>query len=183
LFIAVNLPAAEKARLATVLHELRRTSLPIRWAEPDALHITLKFLGEVAEQRRDEIAEATFRAAHGVAPFDVEIGDFGAFPARSRPRILWIGVTEPPEFRELHERIEREFEPLGFAREERDFSPHLTLGRVKGAGRLGRNDVDRIAPRPEFHARISVEAIDLMRSRLAAGGARHELLVRSALNR
>lgn len=178
----MNLPDAVKARLATVLHELRRTSLPVRWAEADALHITMKFLGEVAEPRRDEITAALFHAARGVAPFDIEIGGFGAFPAHSRPRILWIGVKASPEFHELHERVEREFEPLGFAREERDFSPHLTLGRVKGAGRLDRSDVDRIAPRPEYHATISVAAIDLMRSHIGPDGARHELLVRGSLN-
>jgi 2'-5' RNA ligase len=178
----VNLPGAEKAQLGTILRELQRPSLPVRWAEPDALHITLKFLGEVAERRSDEITAALLRAAHGVAAFDVDISDFGAFPARSRPRTLWLGVTAPPEFRELHACLEREFEALGFAREAREFSPHLTLGRVKNAGRLGRDDVDRLALRADYHATFSVAAIDLMRSHLGAAGARHELIVRAALN-
>lgn len=175
LFVAVNLPESEKARLAETLDGLRTSPLPVRWVQPDSLHITLKFLGEVPETLAPEIMHADERVADRCAPFDVAIGGFGMFPTRTRPRVFWIGVAAPPELLAAQEMVERNIEPLGYPREKRAFNPHLTLGRVKShAGRLDQAEVDRIAATVVYKAVIQVESIDLMRSFLSPRGARYE---------
>ncbi|MGQ0814326.1 MAG: RNA 2',3'-cyclic phosphodiesterase [Gemmatimonadota bacterium] len=182
LFVAVNLPDAEKARLGAVLEQLRATTLPFRWVEADSLHITLKFLGNVADERCAQIADALERVARGVASFDVEIGGFGAFPSRARPRVIWIGVNGPPALYELHERVDKELEPLGFAREERPFRPHLTLGPIKNKARINSAELDRTTSSIVYNAVIGVESIDLMRSHLSPRGAKYERIARNGLS-
>jgi 2'-5' RNA ligase len=182
LFVAVNLPDAEIARLAAVLATFSASDLPFRWVAAESIHITLKFLGEVPDARVTEIGAALRRAAAGVAPFDVAIGGFGAFGARSRPRVLWVGVAAPPALHELQERVEAQIEPLGYPREQRDFSPHLTIGRLKkDAGKVDIAGLDRIMASAVYKARITVESADLMRSHLSPRGARYERIGRAVL--
>jgi 2'-5' RNA ligase len=184
LFIAVNLPEHEKARLAEILDVLRTTALPVRWVQRESLHITLKFLGEVPERQVAEIAAANERVADRCAPFELEVGGFGTFPSRTRPRVFWIGVATPPQLVELQELVEENIEPLGYPREKRAFHPHLTLGRVKSdAGKLDSAAVDRILSSLVYKAVVRVDSIDLMRSHLSPRGARYERIHAANLGR
>lgn len=184
LFVAVNLPETEKARLGEILDELRNTPAPIRWVNSDSLHLTLKFLGEVPEARVAELTSANERVADRFAPFDVEIGGFGVFPSRTRARVFWIGVQAPPALLELQALVERNIAPLGFPTEKRVYSPHLTIGRAKNdAGKIDPAAVDRIAARAVYKATVTVESIDLMRSHLSPRGARYERIHQAALGR
>lgn len=174
LFVAVNFPEAERARLGSVLEDLAQTRLPIRWVTPDSLHITLKFLGEVADAQVEGIVPALGRVARSVPSFDVALGGFGAFPTLQRPRILWLGVQAPDQLRDLQERVEDEFTPLGFPREERPFHAHVTLGRLKNAAEVDSAQLDRILSTVGYRSAVEVGSIDLMRSHTGAGGARYE---------
>lgn len=184
LFVAVNLPDTDKARLGEILDELRASSAPVRWVNSDSLHITLKFLGDVAEARVPELTVANARVADRFAPFDLEIGGFGVFPSRTRARVFWIGVQAPPVLLEMQDLVERNIAPLGFPTEKRVFSPHLTIGRAKSdAGKIDPAAVDRIAARVVYKASVTVESIDLMRSHLSPRGARYERIHKAALGR
>jgi len=131
-FIAIDIPEPQKERIASLQDRLRRLGGRIGWTRPEGIHLTLKFLGDVEEERVPLVAEAVARAASSTAPFEIEIAGAGAFPNLRRPRVLWVGITEPTgRLKGLARAIEQELVPLGFPPEGRDFSPHLTLGRVK----------------------------------------------------
>jgi RNA 2',3'-cyclic 3'-phosphodiesterase len=175
LFVAVNLPPAEKDRLGAILDALMHSSLPFRWVEPESLHITLKFLGEVAEARYEAVVAGIERAAEGISPFDVDVGGFGAFPSLARPRILWMAVGASTVLGEAQRRVEHEMEILGFPPEARPFHAHVTLGRASaGAGRVDGGQLDRITAPLVYKGCVRVESIDLMRSHTASRGARYE---------
>jgi len=102
----------------------------IRWTRPEGFHLTLKFLGHVPDDRIDRVIEA-LKPLCDFQRFPVEVKGFGFFPNARRPRVLWVGVKAPPALQGLAERLEASMERVGFAREQRSFTPHLTLARFK----------------------------------------------------
>ncbi len=134
IFIAIELPEEIRSALAALQDDLSRARADVGWTKPDNQHLTLKFLGEVEEQRIGQIAPACQSAIIGATPFTVSIKDTGAFPNLRQPRVLWAGLAEGiTELRELHTRLDEQLSALGFEKEARVFKPHLTLGRVKSA--------------------------------------------------
>lgn len=182
LFVAVNLPSHEKDRLAAMLENLRTLTVPVRWVEPDSLHVTLKFLGEVAEARVEEIEDGVANAAQAVRPFELQIGGFGVFPSPNRARVFWIGLEASPGLKKLQQRVEEEISPLGFPTEKREFQPHLTLGRAKGESKVGREDVERVGALVGYNATVEITSADLMRSHLSPRGAHYERIYSAKLN-
>ncbi len=180
--MAINLPDAEKTRLIRSLQALPVADLPARWVEPDALHITLKFLGEVLDARLPEVIGALAAAAADAEAFDVAISGFGAFPSLARPNVLWVGVQAGAEMAELHRRLDRAFVPLGFAAEERAFRPHITVARVRKDGRIrDRAAMDRIKAAFDYKTEFRARSVELMRSRLGGRSARYEVMQRMEL--
>lgn len=174
LFIAINLPADVREMLWEVTAPLRAARYPVRWVAADAIHLTLKFLGEVEAAREDEIAGGIAAAVGGAKLFPLPVGGFGAFPSAQRPRVVWVGLEPVPPLELLQHRVEQEMERLGFPTEGRPFHPHLTLGRVKRDARpaaLGglATDLDSLV----YETEVSVESVDLMQSTLTPRGARY----------
>ncbi len=131
-FICIELPADLRQQLLDMQTQLRSLGHGVSWVKPDGIHLTLKFLGDVEAGQMDAIAEAVGRAAADIADFAVTVQGLGAFPNFRRPRVLWAGIQEQSGLlKKLQHQIEIELAHLGYPREERDFSPHLTLGRVK----------------------------------------------------
>lgn len=132
-FIAVELDAGLKATLTRVQAALRDQVPPrsVRWVQPNAIHLTLKFLGDTPPEKVDSIQAALARAAAEVEPFAFGVSGVGCFPDMRRPRVVWLGLHEPGgHLSRLWKAIEAHVAPLGFPTESRPFSPHLTLGRV-----------------------------------------------------
>ncbi len=100
LFVAINPPEAVRERIGVGTAELRRLG-GVRWVDPGALHITLKFIGASDEGRANEVAASLRRVAAGHAPFDVGLSGVGAFPSLQRPRVVWVGVGPGPEIARL----------------------------------------------------------------------------------
>ena len=131
-FICIELPAHILERIAELQSQLKPLADGVSWTKPEGIHLTLKFLGDVESGRIGAIAEAVARACQGIAAFPVTIAGSGAFPNPGRPRVLWIGVREiSGKLMKLQSRIEEELAALGYPREERRFSPHLTMARIK----------------------------------------------------
>jgi RNA 2',3'-cyclic 3'-phosphodiesterase len=130
LFLAFDLPTAVRNALATLGQRLKPECRAARWVRPESLHVTLKFLGETDPQKVPAIraALAPIRSAEPVA---MEFRVLGFFPNEFKPRVLWCGVQATPNLVALAAAIEQALEPLGFARETRTFSPHLTLARME----------------------------------------------------
>lgn len=161
----------------------------IRWIPPGQIHLTLKFLGEIEEERIDAAKAATARAARtaegdppGAGPFRLTIEGLGAFPPHGGARVLWAGCGEGADaLCSLAARVEAAFAGEGFPPEERPFSPHLTLARVKDpdAGRRLSRGLASL-PREPFGA-LGVGTLVLYRSELSRSGAEHVELFRVAL--
>lgn len=181
LFVAIELPREVRGRLEALLEELRPMPLRVGWVRPEGVHLTLKFLGEVAPGRLDRVTEALHATETDLAPLRLAAGGVGTFPERGVPRVLWAGVTgEIGQLMTLQKAIDRTLERIGFAPESRAFHPHLTLGRVKEAGRGDwRSFLDRHAETSlgSFEAREFV----LFESRLAPTGATYHALRRFSL--
>ena len=188
LFIGVELDEVVRAAAATAALELkarldtRAPGLTARWIDRANLHITLWFIGEVADERLVQISDA-LRRPLDLAPFSLALTGCSAFPPSGPPRVLWIGTTKGTEaMRELYGRIEDRLVPLGFAAERRPYTPHLTIARVKDPGRAsGRVIRDAIAAVPAACGESVVNAVTLFRSRLSPRGAAYEPLLRVPL--
>ena len=173
LFAAVPIPDPARGQILDLLSNLRNGDWPVRWVHDEGLHLTLKFFGEVGADRLDVIAEALRFAAAGAGPQALALGELGAFPSRSRPRILWVGVQAPPSLELLQDRIERGSEAIGFPPEGTPFKPHVTLGRVREGQRIPSRGLDDHASRFQPMSFVA-EQLVLYESVLTTGGPRYE---------
>ena len=137
-FIAVEISEEARGAVARLQSELQSVGADVKWVEPENLHQTLKFLGEVEESRVPDLA-AALNASLRTPPFSFTLEGTGAFPRPEHPRILWVGVQEGKDpLIGLARAVEAACSGCGFPPEERPFSPHLTIGRVRSPKGLGR---------------------------------------------
>jgi len=175
-FIAIELPEEVWEGLARLKKELERDEHRfVKWVDPEGIHLTLKFLGNIPSKRVAEITEAIKEAAQGVAPFHLEISGLGAFPSLRQARVFWVGIGgEVDKLSRLQQNIDSALAVLGFAKEERSFVPHLTLARIRqGASPMERRSFGELVGSTIFEDkyRVEVGAISLMRSQLTPAGA------------
>ena len=131
-FVAVELDEDVRRALGRAQDALNRCVDGVRWVRPESLHLTLKFLGEVADADLPLLCEAIREAAEASAPFVLHCEGLGAFPSARRPRIVWAGArAEPPELSGLHERLDEALAELNVPRETKGFRAHLTIGRIR----------------------------------------------------
>lgn len=127
-FVAIALPEHIHEALARQQAELRAVCPEARWVKPAGIHLTLKFLGEISETQVKAVTEGLALVAP-FESFEVEVKGFGFFPDTRRPRVLWVGIAGPKELSALADEVEGAMAKLGFPRENRPFTPHLTLAR------------------------------------------------------
>jgi len=186
-FIAIELPEEAKKGLARLRRELERDEHKfVKWMNPNGIHLTLKFLGNIPSKRVTEITEAIKEAAQGISPFHLEISGLGAFPSLREARVFWVGIGgQVDKLLKLQQNIDSALAVLGFAREERSFVPHLTLARLRpGASPLERRNFGELVGSAAFEDKyhIEVEAVSLMRSQLTPAGAIYTRLSAVGLN-
>lgn len=175
-FIAVELPDIVKQEL-TDLENLLKKRCPevVKWVGSEGIHLTLKFLGAVDADRINEVNMAMDEAVEGMTPFGLEVGEVGAFPNLTWVQVIWVGVRgELDKLMYLQKRVESNMEQLGFTREERAFTAHLTLGRVRNyTSPEDRRRIGQILGQTSFASTnpVRVETIDLMKSQLTSQGA------------
>lgn len=176
-FVAANLTRELQRALADVQTVLRSSQADVSWVRQENLHLTLKFLGEVAEARLPKIAEAIREAAGTASPFEIALGGIGAFPSLRGPRVVWVGMEAGAEaLTALQAEVEARLQPVGFPRERRPFSAHLTLGRVRSPRNLDRL-AEAVARTPSRGlGSMDVARIELMRSQLSPQGSIYTVL-------
>jgi RNA 2',3'-cyclic 3'-phosphodiesterase len=182
LFIAVNFPESLKSDIRAATEALRRAAPSVRWTDPRQLHITLKFLGQTTEALLPAIKSGIARATASTSPFPIELGGVGGFPNLRRPRVYWLGVREGGLIVRLQGSVEREIEPLGFPKEDREFRAHLTIGRVgREVAMQEMQAAERAAAEIDYHVQARVSSVELMQSHLSPKGARYETLASMTL--
>lgn len=179
-FAALPIPADARATLVAALKPFQELGWPVRWVRPEGVHVTLKFFGEIAQERADAIAESLDFAVAGIGPLALSLSGFGAFPGSDRVRVLWAAVEAPPALELLQDRVETRSEELGYAGEGILFRPHVTIGRVREAERLPRAETDRLFATP-LAAPFTVDRVTLFASAMREGGAEYSELHSAAL--
>jgi 2'-5' RNA ligase len=175
-FIAIELPEEARKGLARLRRELERDEHRfVKWVDPQGIHLTLKFLGNIPAKRVTEITEAIKKASQEISPFHLEISGLGTFPSLKQARVFWVGIGgELDKLSRLQQNIDSALAALGFAREERPFVPHLTLARIReGASPAERRDFGELVGSTSFEDKypVEVEVVRLMRSQLTPAGA------------
>jgi len=177
-FIAVELDGAVRAAVARLIRSLQAApgGERVRWVRPENLHLTVRFLGEVAFARVPALVRAVGAAVAALPPFRLRLGPVTVFPSPRRPQVLAIGIDPSAPLGQLAEIVEAAVVEVGCAAEPRAFRPHLTLGRLRGRA-IPRVTVPDTAEGEAF----GVEEIVLFRSELTRLGAIHTPLARMAL--
>lgn len=180
-FVAVELDAALRQAIARVQADLRRRlqetdgpGLRVQWVKPESIHLTLKFLGDIPEERVAEIRTSLSGTVARHVRFAVGVEGLGVFPDLRGPRILWVGLAEGAgAVASLAADVEAALAAAGFAPEAKPFHPHLTLARIKeGSREAGRCwSRERLLEREARLGSLTVEALSLMKSELRPSGA------------
>ena len=189
-FVAIELPEGLKDKLKTLQARLKKgAGRGISRAAPERIHLTLKFLGDIGAESVDKIEAALRSAAEGSPPFGLKAAEVGTFPSLKTPlrlpmpRVVWVGIEECEALSRLQKRVEEELSALGFERDDRPFSPHLTLCRVKTkeSQRLMAKYLKGPGLEMKIDESFEVDEIILFKSELSSGGAIHTPLKRISL--
>jgi 2'-5' RNA ligase len=184
-FIALDPGTAIRQRMVALQENLARTGAEVKWTEPVNLHLTLLFLGEVDNRELMPVCQAVKKAACQVLSFELAIEGTGCFPNMRRPRIVWIGVgAGSTEVRALHAAIEAPLLELGcYRREKRKFTPHITLGRVRG-DKTATPLAAALAQKQTFQAGATlIREVHVMSSEPAAKGPVYSVISRASLSK
>ena len=131
-FIAIELSEPIRNALSQIESHLKYSGADVKWVKEENIHLTLKFLGEAAEDKIEEIKSILDEIARGTKPFKITIKDIGAFPRIECPRVIWVGLDKGAnEAQILAEVIDAALSKIGYQRETRPFASHLTIGRVR----------------------------------------------------
>jgi 2'-5' RNA ligase len=171
-FVAIELSPDIRTQIEKIQNELKGSSSDVRWVRSGGIHLTLKFLGGIQEEKIPEIAGVLSRCSAETGSFAIRIHSLGAFPNTTNPKVIWIGVEdESGKLLKVQQSIEKSLAAVGFKEEKRTFTPHLTLGRLKSP-RGKRSVSQRLESSGEYDCgRLTVTEICLFKSDLKPSGA------------
>ncbi len=174
-FIAIELPDDIREGLGRLISRMNYKAPGAKWVDPAGIHLTLKFLGSVDSARIVEITEAIREAATGIPRLALEVKGLGVFPNQNRIRVVWVGVEgDTDKLLQLQKQIETNVQILGFPPEEREFTPHLTLARVReNATPIERQELGQLIAATKIPpiGKFNAGSVSLMRSQLNPKGA------------
>src|SRR3990172_10248535 len=172
LFIAIEIPEEIKKEMAEIQRRLKESGADAGWTRPEGIHLTLKFLGEVPETKISMIMDALTNAPKGRGGFRLDVEGVGTFPTPKSARVVWVGVSGDVErLAKLQTAVEDVMAGLGFEREKRAFTPHLTLGRIKYIHSRERWLKTLDSEKDARLSALEVKAVSLMKSELKPSGA------------
>lgn len=179
-FIALELTPEVQRQLAHIQNELKKSGADVKWVKPDGIHLTLKFLGNISLQLIEEVKKVIEQLAKSYKPLKLKVGRLGAFPKIDYPRVIWVGINQQDQLLKLARALEELLLPLGFLREKRLFTPHLTLGRVRSAH--NRNQLKELLSSIAFPQIVmQAEKLILFKSTLTPEGAIYQPLHQAKL--
>lgn len=182
-FIAIDIDEDIRGAIGDLQRKLQRQSgiaqPEVKWARPDLIHLTLKFLGEVKDRDIVEVCQIVKEAAWQQGPFSIDVKNLGTFGAP--PRVIWVGIDENKELQSLHKGLDNRFAEAGFKAERRQFSAHLTLCRIKNAS-AGRKLGGIVAEYSDLAlGSMAINSVCVYRSDLTKTGPVYTLISKSEL--
>lgn len=182
-FIAVLLDDAVRRRVTALRDELASLAPDVKWVEPENLHVTMLFLGEVDALEVVDVCRAVREVCGQYPPLELTLAGVGCFPNERRPKVFWAGIDQGREaLIALHHALEAPLLRLGaYRREEREFTPHVTLGRARG-GEIPESLRQQLKRAGQWRGgRLEVDAIHVMSSELTPQGPRYSIVSRETL--
>src|SRR5712691_4395077 len=189
-FIAIKLSDELKRHIGSVQAEMKREvsglgrgskGVKIGWAQPEGIHLTLKFLGDIQEAQVEALRGVLFKAAASARPFTLEARGLGAFPNPRAPRVIWLGLhgsnDDMEEMQRLQAAVEDGAAGLGFPKEARAFTPHLTLARIRDRVEAGTLEPILTAQQNRVVGGFTLSSVELIKSELRPSGAVYTTLV------
>ena len=170
-FIAIELNKGTHSELSSLQAVLKKSDADVKWIDPQIIHLTLKFLGNVDDKKIKDVQNLLNDVAKNFSPFVLSLKGIGAFPKLDYPRVIWVGVDEgKDEASQLAKELEDVLEKIGIPKEDREFHPHITLGRVKSPKNKDRLKSVIEATKFEPSSKIAVEHLTLFKSQLTPQG-------------
>jgi 2'-5' RNA ligase len=175
-FIAVGITDQIKRGIGELIDILIEYDVDIKWVKPENLHLTLKFLGNTPDVLLPEIDKSLLNIVSSYEPFYIKICRTGVFPNRKYPRVIWVGVEDSEILVKLNRDIENSMKSLGYKKEDKDYKPHLTIGRVRSQTGIVHivNELDHFTGK-DFGI-VHVDRLRLMKSELKTKGAEYSCL-------
>jgi len=190
-FIAIDVPPAVLDTIIRIQTRFKSLGLHASWVKPGNIHLTLKFLGETDPDRIPGIQNKLAETLSPFAPFQLSLGSVGVFPDTKNPRVLWVGLKDEEDaLKTLQTGIEKALESIGFPREQRPFSPHLTLARIQSSREIKspkgkkelKNELDAINQEGIDPHPFDAGVIHLYESQLTPKGSIYTVLANFKLN-
>jgi len=177
LFIAVNIPDEIKESLFAFQQELKLSLGEVKWINKDQFHLTLKFLGETEENKIENIINGISKAVLKSKPFKLSFSGAGVFPDINKPRVIWAGTgAGKEELLKIAQEIEENLNPLGFQKDKREFSAHLTLGRFRPFKNKA-TVINKIIEKDKTRlGSFKVKSVELIQSILHPGGPEYKCI-------
>ena len=176
-FIAIEISPASKLKISELINQLKRSESDVKWVNDTQMHLTLKFLGNIEQDKIPKISGALKDIASKAVVFQIIFSGIGAFPDINRPRVIWLGIEKGADnLKKMAGHVEDKMKRLGFAKEGRGYKAHLTLGRVRSLKNIGA--LTSMISKTEFDYRkeITIDKLTLFQSTLTPQGAIYTLL-------
>lgn len=179
-FIAIELSQEIKDALGRLQAQLKTTGADVKWVAQENIHLTLKFLGEINEQKINEVIRIIESIAKDTKIFPMGLSSIGAFPKIDFPRVIWIGIAQGENVvKEIAEGLENNLAEIGIPREERPFSSHITIGRTKSSQNRFKlvQELKKLADNSgKENLEFTADKITLFKSTLSSAGPLYERL-------
>ncbi len=183
-FLAIRLANSVREQISILQRSLAAIRGDVKWVDPENLHLTLRFFGEIEPTDGERIIEALRHVVSAHATFSFRVAGWGAFPDARRPRVFWVGIDQGEEnLIHLQADVERLLVSLGYPGEDKPFRPHITVGRVRSLGGIGRIQEILAGSCETSFGVTAVEEVTLCESELRREGAVHKVVGRASLHR
>lgn len=183
-FIAVELNEAIHKELTILENNLKSSQADVKWVEPTSIHLTLKFLGNINEEQLNQIKLILDNIISPEKSFNIRLSGMGAFPKIGFPRVVWVGIKDGnEELSKIVDMLEAQLHRIGFPKENRPFSPHLTLGRLRST--KGKDKLIELLKNSSFESAIyeTIDHITLFKSTLTSKGSIYTPLYKSTFSK
>ncbi len=185
-FLAIDLPKSNKEEILEIIERYQKlTKSGIKWVSRENLHITIKFLGEFDPDHTPNLKDCIQANLQKIPKFDLRIDRLGAFPNSSKPKEIWLGFTCPPNLIQIHQYIEDCITQLGYEKDDRSFSPHLTIGRIRrDVSYSGIKEIGQVLSNIhfEFQTEFTAEKVTFFKSELSREGPKYTTLFEVSLS-